>query len=94
MRRDRNKQIEEMAKIACVGFNDGNCENCKSVGICSSYTISKKLYNAGYRKSDKVVMEIFKSIRTECVDSDGYFLYGNFMILQLDTIKKYTEEGK
>ena len=45
-----NKQIEEMAKIACVGFREGDCENCKSVGICSSYTISEKLYNADYRK--------------------------------------------
>lgn len=47
------KQIEEMAKIACVGFREGDCENCKSVGICSSYTISKKLYNANYRKQSE-----------------------------------------
>ena len=49
----KEKQIEEMAKIACVGFREGDCENCKSVGICSSYTISEKLYNAGYRKQSE-----------------------------------------
>ena len=49
----KEKQIEEMAKIACVGFREGDCENCKSVGICSSYTISEKLYNAGYHKQSE-----------------------------------------
>ena len=53
-----NKHIEEMAKIACVGSREGDCENCKSVGICSSYTISEKLYNAGYRKQSENVIEL------------------------------------
>ena len=52
-----NKHIEEMAKIACVGSREGDCENCKSVGICSSYTISEKLYNAGYRKQEWISVE-------------------------------------
>ena len=52
-----NKQIDEMAKIACVGFREGDCENCKSVGICSSYTISEKLYNKGYPKQEWISVE-------------------------------------
>lgn len=54
---DKDRQIEEMAKIACVGFREGDCENCKSVGICSSYTISEKLYNAGYRKQEWISVD-------------------------------------
>jgi hypothetical protein len=65
------EKIEEMAKIACVGFREGDCENCKSVGICSSYTISEKLYNAGYRKQSEVV---------RCKDCEHFYQDGNIKL--------------
>jgi hypothetical protein len=35
------KQIEEMAKIACVGFRDGDCENCITHGRSKSMQITR-----------------------------------------------------
>ena len=45
------EQIEEMAKLACTGF-DGNCKGCPFdfYPPCPPKASAKRLYNAGYRK--------------------------------------------
>lgn len=48
---ERDKQIAEMAKLACSVF-DGNCMGC-SFAICPPCppkASAERLYNAGYRK--------------------------------------------
>lgn len=47
------EMIEKMAKIGCVGMHEGDCENCNKMGFCSSLSVSKRLYNAGYRKQSE-----------------------------------------
>ena len=53
---DREKQIEEMAKVLCGITKE--CENFKLVGKCLAYYSADILYNAGYRKvpEDSVVL--------------------------------------
>lgn len=52
---ERDKQIAEMAKLACSVF-DGNCTDC-SFAIyhppCPPKASAERLYNAGYRKQVK-----------------------------------------
>ena len=47
---DKQKQIEEMAKVICTHINP--CENCTEYdfGYCKFLGWCEKLYNAGYRK--------------------------------------------
>lgn len=47
----REKQIEEMAKLACTCF-DGNCKGCPFdfYPPCPTKASATRLYNAGYRK--------------------------------------------
>lgn len=59
----RDKQIEEMAKVICAPTaNKGNCEKCGFKKHCSKFDDATDLYNAGYRKSQDVVEEIFAEI--------------------------------
>ena len=48
---DKQKQIEEMAKLACSVF-DGNCMGCSFAVYppCPPKASAERLYNAGYRK--------------------------------------------
>lgn len=59
---EREKQIAEMAKLACSVF-DGNCMDC-SFAIyppCPPKASAERLYNAGYRKQVKGdVMEVVR----------------------------------
>lgn len=61
---DKEKQIEEMARICCEGEN--TCSECfdlneRLLGIrikdrgehCQAYNYAEKFYNAGYRKIDE-----------------------------------------
>lgn len=44
---DKEKQIEEMARVICSGCPDG--EECKRI-MCTEWYIAEKIYSAGYRK--------------------------------------------
>ena len=57
MAEQMNIEIEEMTRIACVGFHEGDCEHCPRRGFCSSYTVSRKLYHKGWRKASDIVAE-------------------------------------
>lgn len=50
-----NKQVEEMAKLACTVF-DGDCHNCSFnfYPPCPPKASAERLYNAGYRKQSEV----------------------------------------
>ena len=48
---DKQKQIEEMAKIICKsGANNADCDKCGFNRECSKFKDAKAIYNAGYRK--------------------------------------------
>lgn len=48
---DREKQIEEMAKVMCGGCSDNNeCMRC----LCATWYNAEALYKAGYRKQESV----------------------------------------
>lgn len=48
---DKQKQIEEMARIICKnGANDGDCDKCGFHKKCYKFKDAGSLYNAGYRK--------------------------------------------
>ncbi len=50
----KEKQIEEMAKLACTVF-DGNCHDCSFdfYPPCPPKASAERLYNAGYRKQSE-----------------------------------------
>ena len=55
--KDKENQIEEMAKVLCINDNF-QCNTCPSMEKCFNYSHAKKLYNAGYQKlpEDTVVL--------------------------------------
>lgn len=56
---DREKQIEEIAKVMCGGCPDNKeCTHC----LCADWYKAESLYNAGYRKRSEVAMEISRDI--------------------------------
>ena len=56
---NREKQIEEMAKVMCGGCTDNKeCMRC----LCADWYNAETLYNAGYRKQSEVAKEIFDDI--------------------------------
>ncbi len=57
---DREQQIEEMAKNVC--HLDRTCDECMTSFECKAMTYAKRFYEAGYRKSKDVAMEIFEEI--------------------------------
>lgn len=46
---DKEKQIEELARVICDG-----CTECKRI-MCHEWYIAQKIYNAGYRKQSYVI---------------------------------------
>lgn len=84
-----NKELETLSEI--IGSCNTKCDHPFDCSHCKAI----RVHNAGYRKASDVAREIFESIKENCVDEDGYFLYGAFMNLQLDTLKKCeSEENK
>lgn len=91
---DKEKQIEEMAKVLCQNVlteycASGSCSNSNClVNAKALYT----LYNAGYRKASEVAREIFEEIERVvgyalCVDLTDWSAYTELK-------KKYTESEK
>ena len=82
---NREKQIEEMAKIIHP-YCKAPCPNGGCIG-CFSYRLSEALYNAGYRKASEVAREIFEEI--EQATKNHGITYTQRKIAELK--KKYTE---
>ena len=98
---NRDKQIEEMAKI-CRGYFNGKCyakgeaQECNL--ICSRGDIMRDLYTAGYRKASYVACEIFEEIWKLVEDcnivekfKEPHFNLHRFMFGLDELKKKYTE---
>ena len=63
---NRDKQIEEMAKI-CHFYDDGICHLCEELLVscdrkCDLAILVENLYTEGYRKASDVAREIFEDI--------------------------------
>lgn len=101
---DKDKQIEEMAKIMC-GFDDEECEHCITCSYhngCACEEDAKNLYNAGYRKASDVAREIFEEIGKILYKYDkiaerdkseyGELIVGDIACAIGELKKKYTED--
>ena len=82
---NRDKQIEEMAKIICTPTaKKGNCDKCGFKRHCSKFDDATDLYNAGYRKASEVASEVIDEI-FEILDAE----YRNYDTEALsDTLNK------
>lgn len=99
---DREKQIEEIAKVIHKGEFDRN----KGVLDCTEFTTdlviklglqrlaeAKALYNAGYCKQSEVVKEIIGEILlNHTPDIDGFFIMHESELAKIK--KKYTGESE
>ena len=97
---DKEKQIEEMAKI-CHFYDDGICHLCEELLVscdrkCDLAILVENLYNSGYRKAPDVAEEIFEEIEKynhpplpEC---EPIYIIKSSELAELK--KKYTEEVK
>lgn len=47
---DKQKQIEELAKVLCTNKRPLNCKDCVIRSMCTFKDWANELYNAGYRK--------------------------------------------
>lgn len=54
---DKEKQIEEMARVICDG-----CAVCNHV-MCHEWYTAKKVYDAGYRKQNDVIDELVMELK-------------------------------
>lgn len=91
---DREKQIEEMAKIIArrrVVFRNSNIAI-----MTTARKTADSLYNAGYRKQSEVVKEIFEEIDNIISNlRDSPFYSSSDAVYELTELKKkYTEESE
>lgn len=91
---DREKQIEEIAKVICGGCPDNKeCMHC----LCADWYKAESLYNAGYRKQSEVAREIFEEIdkRIGILKNYGYinFIAQNIFEILDEVKRKYMEES-
>lgn len=77
----KEKQIEEMAKLACTVF-DGSCYNCpfKIRPPCPPKASAERLYNAGYRKQSEVIEEYRKKVYSKM---EKYTVFGREYIQRI-----------
>lgn len=63
---EKEKQIEEMAKITCQMYRREEAKKCAGVQNCDckclQYNRCEALYNLGYRKASEVAREIIKDL--------------------------------
>ncbi len=64
---NKEKQIEEMAKVICPNKKPLKCADCVIRGMCNTKETATEIYNAGYRKQSEVVEEVF-----EWLDEKGF----------------------
>lgn len=94
MSRDKQTEIDEIAKLICtypqcVNYNKiGGCK----IAECQTVDIAEKLFDKGYRKASDVAREIFAEIE-KIIEVDK-FGEAKFDVRELYEIeKKYESEG-
>lgn len=61
---DKEKQIEEITKTMCEDYGTAICQyGCKIGGDYANSYLSKKLYEAGYRKASDVIDEFMERLK-------------------------------
>ena len=66
---NKDKQIEEMAKLLCEDCGRTTSPCADDGGMCTAvYGQAEYLYNAGYRKASDVAREIFEEIESNMTD--------------------------
>ena len=99
---NRDKQIEEMARVWCPFPHRHDCDGCCKG--CYEISKSEMLYNAGYRKASDIVDEIIKNLVDFADDNEKQMLVNGHSVwfINADDVtefiaelkKKYTEDGK
>ena len=79
MSRDKQTEIDEMAKYICKacergnGFGGGCCEGNDYIKCGISIETAQDLYNAGYRKASFVIDEVIKIVSEKAEEEIEYF---------------------
>ena len=68
--KNKQEQIEEIVKTMCEEYGTAICQHeCEIAGGCANLYLSKKLYEASYRKAsgviDEFVERVFEKIQYE-----------------------------
>ena len=77
---EREKQIEEMAKLIC---NDTRCKTCihhVEIEDCNATKISKRLYNADYRKVEQEWISVEDRLPSESIKCLVYTKRGGIFL--------------
>lgn len=92
---NKEKQIEEMAKITCQMYRRDKEKKCAGVQECDckclQYNRCEALYNAGYRKASEVAWEIFEDIVSIWKKGRGFIKYTDLVDLERIYENKYSE---
>ena len=104
MELNKDKQIEEMARVICKCYYNGICSlDSKPCDLgCGDVIDAKKLYNAGYRKASEVAREIVTDLVKFADDNERQRLINGHSVWYIDSDditdfiaelkKKYKEE--
>lgn len=86
MSRDKHTEIEEIAKAVC--HLDRTCDECMTSFECKAMMYAKRFYNAGYRKSADVALEVVddfqRRIRHIFLTMCNYNDYNKLNLLEID----------
>ena len=66
---DKQRQIEEMAKILCPEWATEFCADECNDNTCANTFIAESLYEAGYRKADDVIDEFVERVKERALHS-------------------------
>ena len=62
---DREKQIDEMAKVMCEEYNTDICKHeCPTATDCANILIARRLIAAGYRKQSDTAREFVDKLKS------------------------------
>ena len=89
---NKEKQIEEMARLICLSYNTDACKKCDDSDFCSVKDEAQRLYTAGYRKADEVAREIFADLKQMWDEGRGFIKYPDLVRLERLYEQQYTEE--
>ena len=91
---NRDKQIEEMARVMCQRSKP--CILCAIQAPCRCRTDAELLNAEGYRKDSDIAREIIEEIDRMIYKllNDSHYIMGDMCYEIAELKKKYTEEGK
>lgn len=87
---DKQKQIEEMAKV--ISVNCGECYTCKYRGAinCVDFLSAEELYNAGYRKIPEGAVVVSRAEYNDLKGLEKHF--DDYLIKEIVATRKETAE--